>query len=504
MQRIFLAVASLTVGLPGCSADPPADAKAVDDIVRQALLAWRAPGVAVAIVREDKIVYLKGHGVKQSGKNDPVTPATLFPIASCTKAFTTTALGMLVDEEKMDWDDPVREHLRWFKLADPLADTRVTLRDLVTHRTGLGSHDLLWYRSPWDRDEIIRRIGSAPFKHSFRSTFQYQSTMFAAAGAALESAAGKKWEDFIQKRVFDPLGMASSCCTTTAAEKFADRSSPHQMIDNQPRVIPEYQLSYPDPAGSIYSNARDLGRWVRFHLGDGTFEGKRLLSAKTLQETHSPQMVIRLDGVARDMNPDTRQMNYGLGWVLQDYRGHFLVSHAGAIDGFRAHITLVPDAKLGIALLNNLHRTHMNLALSNQLVDHLLGLPEKDWNAYVARQVDQAEEAARAQLRDREARRRPGTRPSLDLAAYVGAYEDPAYGTAEIALLDGTLVWKWSTFTSELDHYQNDTFVVRNELIGSPRLRFTIGQDGQVATMRFLEVLEVEFQKAKVTGKSDR
>jgi CubicO group peptidase (beta-lactamase class C family) len=501
MGRLVCALAAMGLGLLTTHVPKPVDTKAIDAIVQDALEAWQVPGAAVAIVKDDQIVYLKGHGVRERGHDAPVTPDTLFPIASCTKAFTATAVAMLVDEKRVEWDDLVREHLKWFKLADPLADAQVTLRDLVTHRTGLAGHELLWYRSPWDRDEIIRRIGKAPLKHPFRSTFQYQSTMFTAAGAMVESVSGKKWDEFVQKRIFDSLGMAASCFTTTAAEQAPDRASPHRMDRHgKPIVIAEYQLTRPDPAGSIYSNARDLSRWVRFQLGDGAFEGKRLVSEANFAEMRSPQMVIRLEGTARDMNPDTHQLNYGMGWVLQDYRGQFLASHAGAIDGFRAHITLVPDARIGVVLLNNLHGTHMNQALSNQLVDQLLSLPKRNWNQYIAEQVRKGEEAALAKLREREARRQPGTRPTRDLAAYVGSYEDAVYGNAEVALFNDALVWKWSTFVAELDHYQNDTFTVRNEMIGSPRVTFTFGRNGEVATMRFLEVLETEFRKVKPPG----
>jgi CubicO group peptidase (beta-lactamase class C family) len=474
------------------------DTQAVDAIMREGLKAWQVPGAALAIVKDNEVVYLKGYGVKDVESKEPMTPDTLCPIASCTKAFTTTAMAMLVDEGKMAWDDPVRKHLDYFHLADPLADANVTLRDLVTHCTGLGGHDLLWYRAPWGCEEMIRRIGHAPLKHSFRSAFQYQSIMFTAAGAAVESAGKTKWEDFVRKHIFDPLGMTASTFTSTAALKAADHASPHRKNRRgDADVIPWYPLTFPNPAGSICSNARDLARWIQFQLGDGTFRGKRLVSAKNLTEMHLPQMVIRLEGPARDLNPDTNQINYGLAWVLQDYRGHFLVSHAGAIDGFRTHITLVPNQRLGLVLLNNLHNTQMNLAVSNQLVDLLLGLSKKDWNDNIQRQVRKSEEAAFARLRQREAQRQLGTRPSRPLADYTGTYEDPAYGTAKVTLENRSLVWRWSTFTAEMVHFEKDTFTAVNDVIGNPQVAFTLNKDGDVTAMKFLEVLEVTFQKVK-------
>jgi CubicO group peptidase (beta-lactamase class C family) len=498
----------------------PIDSAAIDRTVQEAMRYWQVPGVAVAIVRDDAVIYLKGFGVKEIGKKNPVTPDTLFPLASCTKAFTTTAMAILVDEGKMGWDDPVRKHVEFFHLSDPSADALVTLRDLVSHRTGVGSHELLWYRSPWSQEEIIRRIGKVKLDYPFRSTFHYQTTMFTTAGWAVSKASKSTWPDFVQKQILNPLEMNHTNFTTTVTLKSPDHASPHTWRAREPasdsrrpdalaggltslnpggklQVIPWYEIDKPEPAGSVNSCARDLAQWVRFQLGDGSFKGKRLVSAKNLGETHTPQTIIRLEGNVRDMNPDTLQISYGMGWVIQDYRGQLLVSHAGAIDGFRAHLILVPKAKLGIVLLNNLDHTQMNLALSNTLIDQLLGLPKKDWNAYVGEQVRKQEAAAQARYRERQASRKSGTKPSRELSAYAGTYEEPAYGTATISLENGSLVWKWSTFADELEHFQDDTFTIQNLLLGNPRVTFTVGPDGDVATIKVLDVLNVEFKKIK-------
>jgi CubicO group peptidase (beta-lactamase class C family) len=474
------------------------NAAAIDGILRDALQAWRVPGLAIGVVQDDKVVYLKGFGVKKLGGDEPVTPDTLFPIASCTKAFTTTAMAMLVDEGKMGWDDRVRKHVDFFHLADPLADANVTLRDLVSHRTGLGANDMLWYRAPWGRDEIIRRIGHVKLKYPFRSTFQYQTTMFVTAGVAVEHASGTPWEDFVRQRIFEPLGMSAANFTTPEAEAGRDHATPHRINANgDVEAIPWYRIDKPDPAGSINATARDLVRWVRFQLGDGSFGGRRLVSAKNLQETHTPQMVIRMEGQVRAMNPDTQQMTYGMAWVIQDYKGHLQVSHAGAIDGFRAHITLMPKDKLGIVLLNNLHQTHMNLAVSNTLVDHLLGLAKRDWNAYIAEQVQKQMAATMARHREREEHRKPDTKPSRALDAYCGTYKDAAYGTVTVSLENSALLWKWNSFTARLEHFQYDTFIITEDFLGRLPAQFTLDGDGEVASMKVPEVLEVEFKKVK-------
>jgi CubicO group peptidase (beta-lactamase class C family) len=510
----FLSAFSLVViFFPSYTRAQAVNSAAIDAMVEDALKYWHVPGVAVGIVRDDKIVYLKGHGVKELGKPDPVTPDTIFPLASCTKAFTTTAMSMIVDEGKMNWDDPVRKHVEFFHLSEPAADAIVTLRDLVSHRTGVGPHELLWYRAPWSQEETIRRIGKVKLDYPFRSGFRYQTTMFTTAGWAVGMASGAckrrgtgvitdparplaGWAEFVQKQILDRLEMKNSTLTTTAALQLPDHASPHrQNSDGKLAVIPLYTIDNPEPAGSVNSCARDLCQWIRFHLGDGTFAGKRLVSAKNLQETRTPQTIIRLEGNVRDMNPDTTQISYAMGWVIQDYRCQLLVSHAGAIDGFRAHVTLIPKAKIGIVLLNNLDKTNMNLAVSNSLVDLLLGLSKKDWNAYIGEQVRKQEEAARARYREREKSRKPESKPSLPLDSYAGTYEDPAYGTAVVSAKDNSVLWRWSTFMCNLQHFADDTFTIDSDLLGRPRVQFIVGSARKVTAMKVMDVMEVEFKK---------
>jgi CubicO group peptidase (beta-lactamase class C family) len=487
--------ALILLAWPVLSAAKPIDGAAIDEIASDALKSWKVPGAAVAIVYRDQLVYCKGFGVKELGGRKPVTPDTLFPLASCTKAFTTTAMAMLVDEGKMDWDDPVRRHVGFFRLADPVADAGVTLCDLVSHRTGLSGHDLLWYRSKWSQEEIIRRIGHVKLSRPFRTAYQYQSIMVMAAGRAVAEAAKTPWHEFVQKRIFDPLDMKRACCTTTAALQDPDHASGHRKNqEGKIEVVPWYPMTTPDPAGSVNASARDLAKWVQFQLGDGTFRGKRLVSARNLEETHLPHTIMRLDASARAMQPYTVQMCYGLGWVIQDYRGHRLVSHGGAIDGFRAHITLAPDDRLGIVLLNNLQGSQMNLAISNSILDLVLGLEAKDWNTMLGEAVKKDEAGAKAARVLREKGRRQGTKPSHPLEAYIGRYRDPAYGTARIALDRGKLVWQWSSFHGPLEHFHFDTFTARHEFLGDPLVVFRFAADGDVVGMRFLDV---DFRKVK-------
>jgi CubicO group peptidase (beta-lactamase class C family) len=471
------------------------DQRALDEIVQKALKEWRAPGVAVGIVRDGKVIYLAGHGTRRIGSKDRVTPDTLFPIASCTKAFTTTAMAILVDEGKMAWDDPVRRHLPWFHLGDADADKLVTLRDLVTHRTGLRGHDLLWYHSPWSLEEIVQRAGRLPLDRPFRKSFQYQSTMFTAAGLAVAADSRTTWADFVRKRLLLPLDMTQVVFSTDDARKAEDCAFPHRLDQhNKPYEIDFYPIALPDPAGCIHASARDLTKWLLFQLGDGAAGGKRLVSAANLLETHSPQIEVLIDRTEQKFFPETRRMDYGMGWLQLEHRGHKLLCHAGAIDGFRAHLTLVPDKGIGIVLLANLQQTRMNLALNNALLDALLGMAPRDWNS-IGLKAGRQEAAERAEEeRERLAKRHSGTRPSRELQAYAGEYEHPAYGRVEVSVASGSLVWQWNDFKARLEHFEYDTFTLPIEAIWGPQVIFTL-QGGAVKEMEVTGRIGVTFQK---------
>ncbi|MFO0842383.1 MAG: serine hydrolase domain-containing protein [Gemmataceae bacterium] len=400
---------------------PAAANRAIDDAVGVAMKKWAVPGCAVVIVRDDKVIYCEGHGWRMEGGLAPVTPDILFPLSSCSKAFTSTAIALLVEEGKLNWDDPIRKHLPWFRLSDPLVEEAVTLRDLLCHRTGLGPHELLWHHAPWGPEEAVRRLRYLPLSKPFRTTLQYQSTAFAAAGLAAASAAKMSWSDLVRKRLLDPLGMKATYTTFAEAFKTGDIAEPHRAVgfNGRSAAVARVDPDHPDPAISIYTSARDLGAWLRFHLNEG-----RPLLKRQLRETHTPQMVTRLSPTQKSAFPNTNQVSYAMGWAVHDYRGLKVVSHGGSIDGYRCHIAFVPEKRLGVAVLCNLERTPMPLALANTLIDQQLGFPKRDWHALHAK-LDEALKA------ERDAPpRRDGTKPSHELAEFVGDYEHAAYGGA--------------------------------------------------------------------------
>ncbi len=455
-------------------------------MVKDALKQWQAPGLALVIVQDDRVVYLKGFGVRDLGGAAPVGPDTVFPLASCTKPFTALAVAMLADDGKLGWDDPVRRHVPFFRLADPLADANCTLRDLLCHRTGVGQHDLLWYRAPWLAEERVRKIGLVEPEYPFRAQFQYQTVLFGTAGLAAGRAAGTSWDEVVRGRILEPLGMKTASCIAPGAGGRADIAAPHR-ADAAGKVgrIDRYPLDRPDPAGSIHASARDLGKFLRFQLGDGTWQGRRLVSAENLREPQTSQVVIRMEEFARAVNPETRFLTYGLGWIVQDYRGKQILMHGGAIDGFRAHLTLVPEARLGIGLLSNLDGALLNLALSNQLLDRYLGAPGKDWSGYYhAMQTEERRDAAARGPALRAAA--AGRGPALPLAAYAGAYHDRAYGTCRVAVKDGRLHWSWAALGGPLEPVDGHTFLANAPAVVDAPFTFAAGPDGRAAALQAL------------------
>ncbi|MEP6540517.1 MAG: serine hydrolase [Bryobacteraceae bacterium] len=474
------------------------DAAAIDAAVGQAMKAWQVPGAAVAIVKGDRVVHMKGYGVRQMGNPVPVTPDTLFAIASTTKAFTSTAMAMLVDSGKMQWDDPVRKYLPYFHLADPLADASVTMRDIVSHRTGLSRNDILWIGSPWSREEVIRMIGFVPLTKPFRSAYQYQNILFTAAGESVAAASGGTWEAFIQHRIFDPLGMKGANFRTVDAQSSADHSAVHQMVKGKLQTGTWSNVDNIGGAGCINAGVRDLSQWVRLQVGRGAIDGKRLVSEANLLETRTPHTVIRMEAATRALNPDTEQMTYGMGWTIFDYRGQSVVGHGGALRGFRSQVVLLPKKDIGFVILSNLGNTQMPEALRNTLIDLMLDLPAKDWNALLLAQTKKTEAEEQEKELQREAKRHKDTRPSLPLAAYAGSYQNAGYGTAEVIAASDGLLLKWSNFAPKLVHFHFDTFDVKEAgPLANTVVQFVLAPNGEVAS---LKMLDQEFRKLPVAA----
>jgi CubicO group peptidase (beta-lactamase class C family) len=455
---------SLSLLLAFTATAQPFDTKAVDRIVTSTMRAWQLPGVAVAIVKNDRVVYVSGYGTKELGGTAPVTGDTLFQIASTSKAFTSAALAMLVSDGKLSWDDPVRQHLDYFHLSDMCADAQVTIRDIVSHRTGLSRHDELWDNSPLTREEVIRRIGKVELSKPFRSAYQYQNIMFIAAGEVVAKTSGMSWDEFVRTRIFQPLLMTHTV-TSDADWNSADHATGYQYDWKSGRVTPQRPTDTTTigGGGAIKSSATDMANWLRFQLANGAFNLVQLTDAAAIEETKTPNTVIRMEGLTREANTETNVMSYAMGWTVQDYRGELLVSHAGALNGFRTHVDLLPRRNTGFVIMTNVGRGLALVSMRNALADLLSSKPGRDWNAYYLMVDRHSDEKDAAEKETRDAKRIPDTQPSRPLESYTGDYENPAYGVAKISIVNGALLLQWSRMTIPLAHFHYDVFSAKSE-----------------------------------------
>lgn len=427
---------------------------------------WEVPGFSIAIVKDDKLIYAKGFGVRELGKSAEIDEHTLFAIASNTKAFTAAALAMLVDEGKIKWDDPVTKYLPTFELYDSYVTRELTIRDLLSHRSGLATFggDLLWYESNYSRDEILHRIRFLKPTSSFRSRFGYQNILFMAAGEIVGKVSGTNWDTFMKERIFTPLGMKRTLTLHAELTKADNVATPHNALEGKTRVIRYGNVDNISAAGAIKSSAADMAQWLRLQLGRGTYEGKKLFGANRSREMWTPHTVFTgISEQAEKFNP-TRHFNlYGLGWLLTDYHGRLVVSHGGGLDGMTSQLALLPEEKLGVVILTN-SETPLSTILGNRIFDIFLGVAQRDWNAeYLARSRESAETSKAAAKKLVDARV-ANTKPSLPLSGYTGTYTGAMFGDAKVAEENGKLVLRLmpsSLFVGDLEHWHFDTFRVK-------------------------------------------
>lgn len=495
-MRVFLVL--LLMIAPAVAGARGLERRELDRIAEQAIVDWKIPGLAVAVVEKGKITHVAGYGVREADTSLPVDGDTLFGIGSTTKAFTTTAIAMLVADGRMSWDDPVRKHLPYFRLNDPCADAAVTFRDIVSHRTGLPRHDRLWDNSPWGREEIIRRIGEIGLSAPFRNEYQYQNIMFIAAGEAVASVSGRPWESFLRERILGPLAMTRTRLSAKAAREIPNHAIGHRFQPLREKQISTFELVEDEnvgPAGSIHSSAKEMANWLLFNLNDGTFADRSLLPPEALRELRVPHTPLRLEGTPAESNPETNLLTYGLGWFVQDYRGELLVSHSGALNGYRAQVAFLPKQKSGVVVLTNLGRSPAVTAIRNSILDSMLESDHRDWSGLLL-QIE-AKSAAKARETEAEAakKRIPNTRPSRELAAYAGTYRAPGYREATVVVEGDHLALRWSRLDLDLEHWHFDTFASKSDLQDvDEKIVFRLNEHGEVESF---EMFDAEWKRIR-------
>jgi CubicO group peptidase (beta-lactamase class C family) len=484
MLRTAALLASFAITSTVLAQKPAADpVRELDAYTAQAVKDWGAVGLAIAVVKDGRVVFEKGYGVRELGKPDLVDTTTLFAIGSTTKAMTSAAIGMLVDEGKVRWDDPVTNYLPGFQLKDPWATREITVRDLLTHRAGLPNADYLWYGTNNSTAEILRRVRYVEPAYSPRSSFIYQNVMYAAAGQVVAAASGMPWEEFVRTRIFTPLHMTGTVPLLSKAGTMPNVASPHDRIDDTMRVIRNASVDGVASAGAVWSSVADMSKWVRFILDSGRVDGKRLLKPETFAELLKPQTMV----TSSEFYPTARLTHphwttYGLGWFQQDYNGRAVDFHTGSIDGMVAIIGLIPDEHLGVYVLANADHVEARHALMLKVFDLWGPSPSKgrDWSRELRTLYGDIQTKATLAEKASEAKRVTGTKPSLPLARYAGVYTDSLYGDMTVAAAGNGLRLKVGTLEGSLEHWQYDTFRIRwdNRWQGGGLLTFILGTDG--------------------------
>jgi CubicO group peptidase (beta-lactamase class C family) len=460
LVRIF---AVLPIIVAAASADAQRAARpALNDLdayITRAVAEWQIPGLAISIVKDDSVAFAKGYGVRELGKPGAVDAGTRFAIGSTTKAMTAVALGMLVDEKKVRWDEPVITYLPGFRVGDPYVTRELTVRDLLTHRGGLGNADLLWASADYPTEEIMRRVATLAPAYSLRSRFIYQNIMYAVAGDVIAAASGMPWAQFLRTRIFEPLGMKATEPTLAALDGQSNIATPHGEIADTIRPITNRPVDAVGPAGSVWSSVGDMAKWARFILDSGRVGGKRLLSDATFRELLSPQVVAPREMYSTMTLVRPHFFTYGLGWFLHDYQGQAVAMHTGSIDGMSALIGLIPDRRLGVYVLANLDHAELRHALMYRVFDMYSGNAARDWSKELFALYSGLERQADSARRDQIQRRVADTRPSLPLDRYAGTYTNQTYGNAVVSVRNGVLHFAFGRGRAgTLTHWHYDTF----------------------------------------------
>jgi CubicO group peptidase (beta-lactamase class C family) len=456
----------------------------LDALLEPLLRTGRIPGAAIAIVADDRLIYARGFGYRDLRARRPLRPDTVYPIASTTKAINATLLGMLVDEGSLEWDVPIQRYLPTFKLADAAISARVTIRDLVTMRTGLPRHDWVWWGYPMTRGELTARLAHLPLSADFRERFQYSNLSVTAAGHVAEVISGESWETMARRRIFRPLGMKQTSCKRPRRGNVTQsyhESGRRKLIRSQQ---PATEVTAPS-GGAVHSTVLDMTRWIMFNLGGGVVNGRRLIKARTLAQLHRPQVAIG-EHASTQMPPDA---TYGLGWLIDSYGGHRRLSHGGYLHDVNSSVMLFPDLAIGAVCFVNLGCSRLASLLNECAVDALAGT--KSVHSVARRLADYEREIAATRRRVHAIPRIGKAPPARPLRAYCGIYEHTGYGVIEIRRRDRKLYLERRDWRLTLHHWHYEIWVAEDSDIwpiheshafdATCPLQFSAAADGSIA-----------------------
>lgn len=419
----------------------------IEQIVNNVLKLFNVPGIAVGVLVNDQPILSRGYGTRRLGESLPVTEHTLFPVASCTKAFTAFMLGQLVDEGKVSFDDPVIKYIPEFSLSDDSLTAHVTIRDLLAHRTGIARHDPIWFSFEFSGPELITLLQHLEPDCEMRHHFQYNNFMYAIAGTVVERVTGQSWEEALSTRVLSPLEMNDSHASLKQLKMSPDFSFPHAEIEGKIIEIPFRSCHALSAAGGINSTVSDMLKWVNLHLSREASQRGNLVQLRTLEQMRSIQMPLDAGLIPKD---DVYQSGYGLGWFIAKYRGNDLIGHGGSIDGFISEVSFLPEEGIGIVILTNSSSDggYAVPAIRNQIIDKLLSLESVDWVKKMQETREKAKRGVQESIEKFNALHE--TSASAELKKYTGSYEHPAYGTIEVHVKNDTLICSYGPMITPL------------------------------------------------------
>ncbi|HET8552845.1 MAG TPA: serine hydrolase [Gammaproteobacteria bacterium] len=489
--RLIFLLALAAFAVPS-QADTPTRLQGLDHYILKSMRAWRVPGLAIAIVKDGRIVKEQGYGERELGKPAKVDKNTIFAIASNSKAFTTVALGTLVDSGELGWDDHVTRYLPDFELYSPYATREVTVRDLLTHRTGYCNGGFLEYGTNNTRADIMHKLRLLKPRYPFRATFCYSNIMVTMAAQIIPAITGEQWHQAVQKRIFKPLDMAHSD-TLMTFKPHGDTAAPHSEVDGKVQPIRWYYDANDAPAGGVVSSVSDMAHWLEMLLNDGTWHGREIVSPAVIHEMETPQIAIPPDSFEGSLFgsfiPQAHSLSYGLTLFMNDYRGYHIDWHYGETDGFQSALGMIPSLHLGVVVLSNRDENWLPVALMYRVIDAYIGAPNTDWSARLLKITRQR--GAAGQVDALAKARVPDSRPPVPPADYVGVYTDPLYGKVTVSMEDGHLVLRRGRlFVGDLQHWDHDTFRItwRYHYLGHGYAEFLLNPAGQVHRLKLIGV----------------
>lgn len=490
MKKLILSLLLLSTVLGKAQNFSPSE---IDSLVQKVMTSFRVPGIAVGIVKDGKIIHAKGYGVRSLKTKEATTPNTLFGIASNSKAFTAAALGILVEQGKIKWEDHVRDYIPAFKLYDPYVTEHFTIKDLLTHRSGmgLGAGDLMFFpdSSDFTLTDIIHNLRFLPQESEFRTKFDYDNNLYIIAGEVISRVSGQSWDDFVEKNIFQPLGMKTSAGSYERLTVKEDVIDGHAPVEGQVKVIPRNTLRVGHAAGGVYSNINDLSAWLICLMNKGVSAGgRRILSEETVQELWTPQTIIPVyyRGVY-----NVHFSAYGLGFFLSDTKGKLQVTHTGGLEGMVTEITMIPELKLGIIVLTNQQEGAAFMAISNSIKDKFLGPTGIDWPTRLfANRKREIEEAEKITDSVDALIKKAAQSSSQNWKSFLGTYKDPWMGEVTVQEKDGQpwLQMKRSPkLTGKLFPYKGTTMVVRwndRSMDADAFVNFGLDEEGRAKSIR--------------------